>query len=172
MTNTKRAAWERVPGLHEISNGKNKVYRRMVRFERACKTCTEPFGIYVTEHCADNEGHNSNFGLRNCEKHRMKMVAQGVNADEVEKLRMTVSTMKAELDPLYAYNKELFAELQVAKARLALYELQPAMERAASIPADPTGQQLAREFAAKNGIGCELVQNTTDSNLTFPWRTG
>jgi len=32
MTSTdRRAVWERVPGLHEISNGKNKVYRNMVR---------------------------------------------------------------------------------------------------------------------------------------------
>jgi len=97
MTSTdRRAVWERVPGLHEISNGKNKVYRNMVRFERPCRTCQEPFGIYVNEHCADNEGHNSNFGLRNCEKHRMRMVAAGSTASvrRAGKMRMANKCMK------------------------------------------------------------------------------
>lgn len=159
MTNSRREGWERMPGLHEIHNGKGKVYRGMVRFERACLTCTEPFGIYITQSTADSEGHNSSFGLRNCEKHRMKMVAHGTNAGELEKLRMMVSTMKDELDPLYARNTAMFAEIQVLKAenevlrgKFATYELQPAMERAAKLPADAVGQQLAREFAAKNKL--------------------
>lgn len=157
MTNTdKRAGWERMPGLHEIHNGKGKVYRKMVRFEHTCKTCTEPFGIYVTEHCADNEGHNSNFGLRNCEKHRMKMVAQGINSDELEKLRMANKVMKEELDGLYARNTALFNEVQILKAenatlrnKFAPYELQPAMERASQLPADAVGQQLLQRFKEK-----------------------
>lgn len=162
MTNTdKRAGWERMQGTHDIDNGKGKTYRGLVRFERACAACQEPFAIHVTRNVADGVAHNTGFGLRNCEKHRMKMVAHGATAstDEVEKLRMMVSTMKDELDPLYARNTAMFAEIQVLKAenevlrgKFATYELQPAMERAAKLPADAVGQQLAREFAAKNKL--------------------
>lgn len=159
MTNTdKRAGWERMPGAHDIDNGKGKTYRGLVRFERACATCQERFAIHVTRNVADGVAHNTGFGLRNCENHRMKMVAAGSTAstDEVEKLRMMVKVMKEELDPLYARNAAIFAELQVLKAenatlrnKFAAYELQPAMEHAAKMPADAIGQQLAREFAAK-----------------------
>ncbi len=118
MTNTdKRAGWDRVPGTCEISNGKGKTYRGMVRFERPCATCGERFGIHVTQSTADGEAHNSGFGLRNCEKHRMKMVPAGigVSVDAAEKLRTANVTMKDELTGLYALNKEL-------RDRLARYE--------------------------------------------------
>jgi hypothetical protein len=50
----------------------------------------------------------------------------------------------------------LFAELQIVKAenatlrnKFALYELQPAMERQAKIPADVEGQKLLKKFLEK-----------------------
>lgn len=159
MTNTdKRAGWERMPGTHDINNGKGKTYRGLTRFERPCATCQERFGIYVTSYVADGVGYNTSFGLRNCEKHRMKMVAAGSTAssDELEKLRMANKCMKEELDPLYARNTALFAEVQILKAenstlrnKFAPYELQPAMERQAALPADVVGQQLLQKFKEK-----------------------
>jgi hypothetical protein len=153
----------------------NKEFIHLYRVTRPCASCTAEISIDVTRKALQGFSKNAGLLLRNCPKCRAERKAGGPGSrggssrptatpvepvpfaagDELDKLRMMVTTMKAELEPLYAYNKELFAELQVAKARLALYELQPAMERTASIPADPTGQQLAREFAAKNKMPWE-----------------
>ena len=110
----KRDGWEQQPGLHEVNGGKGKVYRNMVRFDRRCATCNESFGVYVTESCADGMTHNSSFGLKNCEKHRMRMVAHGGagSAGELEKLQMMVSVMKQELEGLYATERELRARIR------------------------------------------------------------
>jgi len=161
MTNTdKRAGWDRMPGTHDIDNGKGKTYRGLVRFERPCATCQEPFAIHVTQSTADGEASNSGFGLRNCEKHRMKMVpaGTGISVVEAEKLRTANATMKEELTGLYARNSALHAENQVLKSKLATYEL-PTMEvprvtawtadAAMKVP-DPAGETLRREWAEKN----------------------
>jgi hypothetical protein len=163
MTNTdKRTGWERMPGTHDIDNGKGKVYRGLVRFERPCATCGESFGIYVTQGTADGETRNSSFGLRNCEKHRMRMAAPGtgIPSDEAEKLRTANTTMKEELEGLYARNSALYAENEILKARLGVYEL-PTIEvpkvtawsgnGMAKAP-DPTGEMLRRQWAEKNNV--------------------
>ena len=157
MTNTdKRAGWDRVPGTTTIDNGKGKQYRNMVRYERPCAACGERFGVYVTQSTADGEARNSSFGLRNCEKHRMKMVSAGSGGsiEEVNKLRSANTTMKAELEGLYVVIKEL-------REQLAKYELAPAIERIAApqslgdhmmkVP-DPAGDELRRKFVAKNNV--------------------
>lgn len=153
-----------MPGTHEINSGKGKTYRGLIRFERACASCGERFAIHVTGNVADGVAHNTGFGLRNCEKHRMKMVAAGSDGstDEIDKLRMMVKCMKEELDPVYARNKELFAEVQVLKAKLATYDLQFGMQSLSEVPPMPrsvepvmnggdnaVGRQLAQAFAEK-----------------------
>ena len=161
MTNTdKRAGWDRVPGLHTIEN-KGKTYRSMVRFERPCATCGERFGIHVTQSTADGEAHNSGFGLRNCEKHRMKMVQAGIGVSiaEAEKLRTANVTMKEELTGLYARNSALYAENEILKSRLSAYEL-PTMAQASRVTAwtgEPvtdasaaTTEELRRKWIEKN----------------------
>lgn len=172
MTNTdKRIGWERMPGIHEVDNGKGKIYRGLVRFERPCATCGERFGIYVTQGTADGETRNSSFGLRNCEKHRMKMVAPsaGMPAGEAEKLRTANATMKEELTGLYARNSALHAENQVLKSKLAVYEL-PSMEvpRISAFTIEPVTQssyaateELRNQWLKKNG-----------ANEKMPWEGG
>lgn len=119
---TKRDAWARTDGVHEI-NLKGKKYRNLVRFVRPCATCGELFAIFVSQAVANGEATNNNFGLKNCELHRQTMV----NKSEVEKIRSANVTMAAELTAVYARNKTLFEELQVVKGRLAQYELTPAL---------------------------------------------
>jgi hypothetical protein len=171
MTNTdRRADWDRMPGTCEISNGKGKVYRGMVRFERPCATCGERFGIHVTQSTADGEAHNSGFGLRNCEKHRMKMVPAGigVSVDAAEKLRTANVTMKEELTGLYARNAALHAENEILKSRLAVYEL-PSMNvpRVSAFTQEPltdakaaTTEELGQKWLEKNPQAAMLTHDT------------
>lgn len=180
MTNTdKRAGWDRIPGTCTIDNGKGKTYRSMVRFERPCATCGERFGIHVTQSTADGEAHNSSFGLRNCEKHRMKMVRPGIGVsfDEAEKLRTANVTMKEELTGLYAQNSALHAENTVLKARLSVYEL-PGMEvaRTTAWAAKPrtdaqaaATEKLRQAWVAKHEKEkAALAKN----NAKMPWEGG
>lgn len=167
MTNTdKRAGWERMPGTHDIDNGKGKTYRGLVRFERPCATCRVPFGIFVTQGTADGEARNSSFGLRNCEKHRMKMVAPGAGMpfDEAEKLRTANATMKEELTGLYARNSALHSENEVLKARLATYEL-PSMASASRVTAW-TGAVTESSAATTEMLRQEWLKNNPEK---MPW---
>lgn len=60
-----------------------------------------------------------------------------------------IDTFAAALQRLAEHDRAAFEEVQVLKAKLAQFDLSTA-------------------FAA---IGCEPVQNTTGSKLTFPWQT-
>lgn len=128
-----RNGWTRLPGVHEIDTGKGKIYRGLVKFARPCASCAADFTIHVTEAVADGNSHNSSFGLRNCELHRMKMVAPSMAAssEELESLRSWKATVTEELkgfDQMRRDYNRLYEENSVLKARLAKYELAPAME--------------------------------------------
>lgn len=68
-----RAGWVQIPGTHEFSY-KGRSYRNMARFERPCATCGENFPIFVTQKVADGGASSNNFGMKNCEKHRLRRV--------------------------------------------------------------------------------------------------
>lgn len=104
-----------------------KEYRNMEEWTRPCAVCGEAFSIFVR---ANGNGLvNSSFGLRTCQKHRgEKPGVGGVPAPgEFDALRTANATMREELDGLYVRLREVFEELQVCKAKLSAYELQPAM---------------------------------------------
>ncbi len=149
-----RTPWTQKPDTGPIRLGR-KTYKNLVEFTRPCATCAEEFSIFVTAVVADGRSDSNSFGLINCEKHRKSKL---IHAD-VETL-MANNTMKQELEGLYARNKEL-------TERLAKYELQPAMAGLGLL------QEKVRmgDVALAKVIGCEPVQNTTNSVLPkqFPW---
>lgn len=112
--------------------GREHTYANLTEFTRPCKTCEKPFSIFVTSKIAAGHADSNSFGLKNCEEHRQGH--GGVSSVEVEALRMSNATMRAELTGLYERDKALFAENQVLKARLATYELQSAMAAVAKMP--------------------------------------
>ena len=124
-----RSEWTRgTPGPKTI---KGREYKNLVEFTRSCTTCGEPFSIFVTQKIANGHADSNSFALKNCDKHRRNRSA--TDEHEVETLRTANVTMREELTGLYASNKELFDELQIAKAKLAQYELPAALvEHAAS----------------------------------------
>lgn len=101
---------------------KGKTYKNLSEFMRPCATCGEPFSIFVTGKIASGHADSNSFGLKNCEKHRRNKAGS-----ELDAVTMANSVMKEELAGLYVRNKDLFAEVQVLKARLAVYELPAAM---------------------------------------------
>lgn len=108
----------------------NRTYKNLTEFTRSCATCKKPFSIFVTGKIAAGHADSNSFGLKNCPEHRRnRSMAQGIDTDT---LRMANNVMKAELEGLYARDKDLFAEVQALKARLSKYELQPAMIAAQS----------------------------------------
>jgi hypothetical protein len=122
-----RTAWTRGPaGPKTIGK---KTYKDLVEFFRPCATCAEPFSIFVTSKIAGGQADSNSFGLKNCPKHRRNK--SGAEGDEVDTLRMANQVMSEELKGLYGRDKEQFAEIQALKARLATYELAPAMAKVA-----------------------------------------
>lgn len=115
-----RTEWTRASSGPQTIKG--KTYRSLVEFKRPCATCNEPFSIFVTEKIASAHADSNSFALKNCEAHRRNKSNGDMGA-----LAMANGVMKDELDGLYSRISELFAENQVLKARLAGYELQPAM---------------------------------------------
>lgn len=129
-----RTGWTRGAsnGDVQIKNnrtGAMKTYKNLVEFKRPCAMCGEPFAIYVTRKIANGEADSNSFGLKNCEQHRRSSIREV--QPELETLRTTNATMKSELAGLYERGNAQFGEIQELKARLAKYELQPAMEAAA-----------------------------------------
>lgn len=145
-----REGWTRAESGPKVIKG--KTYKSLTEFIRSCSVCNRPFSIYVTDKIASGIADSNSFGLRNCEEHRRSRTV--ADNTELEALRSYKGTTAEELKALYVRNSELFNEVQVLKARLATYELKPMFET----------------FNSQTAIGCETVQNTTDSNLTFPWQ--
>lgn len=112
-------------------DGTEKTYKNLVEFMRPCATCAENFSIFVTPKIAAGHADSNSFGLKNCEKHRRSSIRKA--EPELEKLRMANAVMKEELSGLYGRLSEMFDETQRLKARLAKYELQPAMEAQAAL---------------------------------------
>lgn len=140
-----RTGWLRGrAGEHKI---KNRTYKNLVEFTRQCATCEQPFSIFVTEKIANGHADSNSFGLKNCPEHRRTPIRPD-NGPEMDKLRMANQIMREELEGLYARDKELFAENQVLKARLASYE----------------GVTLNA-----SSLEDALVAVRTDPALTFPW---
>ena len=116
-----RSEWtEGTTGDHRI--GKRK-YNNLTEYSRPCKTCGARFSIFVTKKIADGFADSNSFGLKNCEKHR-RGGGTPKNVQENDTVNLVNTTMKKELEAVYRENAEL-------RARMAKYELQPAMERAA-----------------------------------------
>jgi hypothetical protein len=85
--------------------------KNLVQFSRPCATCGNSFSIVVTKKIADGKADSNSFGLKNCEEHR-----RGTKpASDLE-------TMRAELAVLKQRDKELFAENQALKAKIAALE--------------------------------------------------
>lgn len=137
----------------------NGDYIHLYRVTRPCATCSAEISLDVTKKALQGSTKNAGLLLRNCPQCRAERKAGGpgsrggksrptvdapatpVQADtgELERLRMMVATMKAELDPLYARVREQFEEIQQLKARLAKYELQPAMGELQKVTASNGG---------------------------------
>jgi hypothetical protein len=119
---------------HEKVTLGKKQYRNMEEWTRPCAVCAAKFSIFVRAN--GGGGVNASFGLKTCKEHRGQRLAGGSNVD-VKTLRDEMDLLRSELDltvskfdydALLAKHKAQFEELQVLKARLAKYELQPAME--------------------------------------------
>lgn len=155
-----RTAWERgTPGPKMI---KGREYKNLVEFSRPCVTCDKPFSIFVTSKIANGHADSNSFALKNCPEHRRNRSA--AEESEVETLRTANVTMREELTGLYEQVRVQFEELQVAKAKLAKYELPDALvKHAASL--------LTTAVTTPFGIGCEPVQNTSNGALPskMPW---
>lgn len=120
-------------------------FLHLYRVTRSCKSCHAEISIDVTKRALLGQAKNAGLQLRNCPKCRADRKAGGPGSrgglsrpvaepvesgNELERLRTANATMTEELSGVYARNKELFAEVQVLKARLAVYELAPAMQAA------------------------------------------
>lgn len=151
-----RSEWTRGE-VGPVTIGK-KTYKNLIEFTRNCQTCNEPFPIYVTSKIANGHADSNSFGLKNCPAHRRNRTA--TDEQEIETLRTANVTMREELTGLYEQMRTQFEELQVCKAKLAQYELGPAL----AAVVDESG-------VAHWAIGCEPVQNTTHSALPnrMPW---
>jgi hypothetical protein len=152
-----REGWTRAePGPKVV---KGKTYKTLVEYVRGCSVCAKPFSIFVTAKIASGHSDSNSFGLRNCEEHRRSRMH--ADATELSKLRTANATMADELPGLYERVRVQFEEIQVLKARLAVYELAPAME----------AQSHVAYGLAPDGIGCDPVQNTTNGALPskLPW---
>ncbi len=115
-----RTGWIRCdPGPVRVGK---KLYNHLVEFKRACGTCGDFFSVHVTAKIADGHSDSNSFGLRNCPKHRRNAVANPLSDETV----MANNVMREELDGCYA----MIADL---KARLAQYELAPAMAAQAAL---------------------------------------
>lgn len=132
---------------------KGRTYKNLTEFSRPCAACAKPFSIFVTSRIASGFADSNSFGLKNCPEHRRNSAASGV---DVEALRMANNVMKQELEGLYARDTGLFAENQALKARLATYELQPAM----AAVADPYSQL---------GLGPREKPGTATAQNKLPW---
>lgn len=110
---------------------KGKSYKSLTEFTRQCATCDQPFSIFVTAKIAAGHADSNSFGLKNCDLHRRNKPASDLG--EIDTLRTANVTMREELQGLYERVKTQFEELQVIKARLATYELAPAMAAQAQI---------------------------------------
>lgn len=177
-----REGWVHVTD-HASTYIEGKQYKHMREWSRPCAICGGAIAAFEKMNTVDA---NSRFSNRTCKEHRGLLpafekgfiawnkdagaiVAGGkcknsdgtgeiVTADgeELERLRMMVASMKEELDPLYARNKELFAEIQVLKAKMATFLLQPAMEAQQNAkPAFDPHALLAADIAVKNKMPWE-----------------
>jgi hypothetical protein len=131
-----------------------KQYRNMEEWTRPCAVCAEKFSIFVRTNGA---GVNASFGLKTCRQHRgqLSAAAAGPGVENIAALRAENEKLKTQLQNVNSYcaslervHKEQFEELQVVEARLAKYELQPAME-------------AMSEAHTTNGVAQE--------SLAFPW---
>lgn len=170
--------WEGGTPVTKYWNGD---YIHLYHVMRPCVSCGAVIGLDVSKKALQGVSKNSGLLLRNCPKCREERKNGGPGSrggtsrpqivipapdasttQDTETLQMANNVMREELAGLYARNAALLTELEVTKAenevlrnRFAPYELQPAMERAAKMPADVVGQQLMREFAAKNKMPWE-----------------
>ena len=126
-------------------------FRNAHRIVRQCPTCADSYAIEVTTAALLGQAKNHGLGLRRCKNCRSALKRKDITNEyaerkargadggtsaadsvELEQLRTANVTMKEELDGLYVRNKELFAEVQVLKAKLAQYELPAAMQEIAN----------------------------------------
>lgn len=160
-----RSEWTRGTAGPKVIGSRE--YKNLIDFSRPCAACGEPFSIYVTAKIANGHADSNSFALKNCPQHRRNRSAADNN--ELETLRTANVTMREELTGLYEQVRLQFEELQVAKAKLAKYELAPLMAAEGvtrSMELLPFGEG-AGKYA---GIGCEAVQNTSNGALPkHPW---
>lgn len=97
-----RTAWERRGEGPRFLRGKN--HPKLTEFTRACKTCGEPFSIFVTAKIADGLADSNNFALVNCELHRR-------GNKEAQELRSKDAVVSEELEGPYTIERELRAEV-------------------------------------------------------------
>lgn len=176
-------------------------FRNLHTLERECPTCGNVIKIDVTARAITGQAINHGLALRRCKKCRealktggaqydarrqmgesartapveAKPAAQAVVPADNAEMQREIEDMRIELDGLYERYKLVFDELQPLKAenkilrdKLAKYELPAAMAAKTAAPAFPS---LKPQLGFNRPIGCEPVQNTTGSKLTFPWQS-
>ncbi len=134
-----REGWTRVAQHDSVQLG-GKQYRHMEEWSRPCAICETKFSVYEKSGQVDA---NSRFSNRTCEAHRGLLPAfeKGFIAWDKDAGTMTagyacsgavanddLATVTKERDEAWEMNVELMTELGKLKARLAKYELQPAMQ--------------------------------------------
>lgn len=116
----------------------------LYRLHKPCAQCKLEMSIDVTQAALEGSAKNAGLQLKRCVTCReaskigggsrprtfVPEVTSPPGDNELETLRMANRVMKEELDGLYGRDRGLFAEVQELKARLATYELQPAMVQA------------------------------------------
>jgi hypothetical protein len=129
------AGWTYVEPVQRWFQGSFRAAHKLVR---QCPTCSNAIELDVTTKALKGEAKNHGLALRRCKacrqalkkgpqaytihKEAVQQPVQGVPVVTDESLRSMVKVMTEEMDGLYAENKDL-------KARLAKYELQPALVR-------------------------------------------
>lgn len=123
----------------------NGDFVHLYRLTRPCNTCGAEMSIDVSKRALEGKARNAGLLLRNCPKCREERKNGGpgsrggksrptvdspnappADKSELERLQMMVNNLKAEVDPVYERNREMYAENQVLKARLSKYELNEA----------------------------------------------
>jgi hypothetical protein len=99
-----RSEWTRCGDGPRYIQGRN--YAHLIEFRRPCKTCGEPFSIFVTPRIADEEADSNSFGLKNCELHRRGRASSKPDLHAIER------ELRAEITKLITENERLKNKLQ------------------------------------------------------------
>lgn len=113
-----RSHWERKGEGPRYLKGRN--YKKLVEFTRPCKSCGQPFSIFVTAPIAEGFKDTNSFALVNCEMHR-----RGSGSKETDTLRAKDAVMTEELQGMYGIERELRSKLAAMEQKIAALQNKP-----------------------------------------------